>query len=139
VVGVGRATETLAHYPAMEQPPSPVLEYATPPKCGCRDPAYSPPLKALGISVIVQASLVATDVKITPGGPFISIHGEVIPVLLCFIILGMGTRSLFSGKPMRRAIVATLMLMSVLIALGAVSFAVSYWRGPYSRGALIGF
>jgi len=119
----------LVRYPAMEQPPSPVLEYATPPKRRRRDPANSPPLRALGISVIVQASLAATDVKVIPGGPFISIHGEVIPALLCFVILGMGIRSLFSGKPMRRAIVATLMLISMLIALGAVSFAVSVLAG----------
>jgi hypothetical protein len=124
---------------AMGQPPSPVLEYATRPERARCDPAIWPSVRAFGVAVIVQAALAATDVKFTPGGPFISIHAEVIPVLICLVILTLGTRALFSGKPMRRVAVAAIMVISSLIALGAVRNVVSYWQAPRSRGALVGF
>jgi hypothetical protein len=123
----------------MTEPQPRVLEYATPPDRGRRDPAIWPPLNAFWIGVIVQLGLAIIDEKTTSGGPFISIHGEVVPVLIWLVMTTMGARCLFAGKPSRRLVVAIFLAISTLIALGAVMFVVSYWQSPYSRGALIGF
>jgi hypothetical protein len=91
-----------------------------------------------GVVVFAEAALAATDIKFTPG-PFVSIHSEVLPVILCLVVVLVGIRSLFFGTAKRRLFIALLMVQAVAAAGHTVGFAVSYWNEPYSRGRLVGW
>jgi hypothetical protein len=120
--------------------PSPrKLDYATPVLPRRFDPAVWPTLRTYATVVFIEAALGMTDGKLTPGGPFISISAEVLPVVLCVGVVLFGVRSLFFGTARRRVLIALLMLLALTVLWVPLSMAISYWNAPYSRGPLIGF
>ena len=88
--------------------------------------------------ILVSMLLFATDGKIIPGGPFVSVHAEIVPVLCCLAVLFFIARDFRAASIARRVGLSFLALVSVGIIALVVQFVVSFWCGRFSRGALFG-
>ena len=77
--------------------------------------------------------------KTIPGGPFISVVGELIPLLTFCVFIYLEVKQYrISSLHLR---VWTLLLIGITVLLiGIILFNnLSYWFTPYSRGQLLGF
>jgi hypothetical protein len=83
--------------------------------------------------------LLATDGRIIPGGPFFSIHGEIIPVGGCLVILWSVGRAFRSASIVRRVGLSLLALFSAGIITLATAINVAFWFEPHARGDLVGW
>jgi hypothetical protein len=77
--------------------------------------------------------------KVIPGSPFISIFGELIPLLIfiffLFVEVGLYTKSV----SVSRFWVILLIILTILL-MGMIIFNnLSFWFKPHSRGQLFGF
>ena len=88
--------------------------------------------------ILVSMLLFATDGKIVPGGPFVSIHAELIPVLCCLAVLFFIARDFRAASIARRVGLAFLGFASVGIIALVVQIVVSFWCDRFSRGVLFG-
>ena len=75
--------------------------------------------------------------KPNPGGPFISLLGDLLPSLLCCGVIASAWRSLRHGPLPRRLFVALIVLGAAALLNWIVAGVVSFWLRPYARGALI--
>jgi hypothetical protein len=75
--------------------------------------------------------------KTNPGGPFISILGDLLPSLTCCGVIAWAWRSLRHGPLWRRLLVAIIALAAAALINLIAARVVSFWLAPYSRGALI--
>ena len=89
------------------------------------------------VVLIVAAALSITAGRMVPGGPFISIHADVVPVLACAAAFHFAWRSLRPSPVGRRIALACILSVSVAIIFFIVSDVVSFWFRPYARGTLI--
>lgn len=113
------------------------LDYAAPSGSRRFDPAKWPSIPAFVVVLIVAAVLSLTVGRMVPGGPFISIHADVVPVLACAAVFHLAWRSLRPSPVGRRIALACILLVSVAIIFFKVSDVVSFWFRPYARGTLI--
>ena len=87
--------------------------------------------------VVLSRVLVATTGRIIPGGPFVSVHGDILPVLGCVALLALGAMGSRAVSPKRRMGFRLAMLASLgLIGLVVASLA-SFWRDPFARGPFL--
>ena len=98
-------------------------------------PGYSGCLGVIGLSFL----LVVSDVRVIPGGPFISIHANVLPVLSCVVMLFFAVRAFRGDCAVRRVGVVAIVLASVGIIAGVILEIVAFWREPFARGVLLGW
>jgi len=89
--------------------------------------------------VFLAMFLVATDGRISPGGPFFSVHGEIIPVGGCLVMLWLIGRDFRVASLRRRVGLSLLALASVGITALATIVNVSFWLEPHARGDLVGW
>jgi hypothetical protein len=120
----------------LSQVPQP-LDYAAPSGRRRFDPAVWPSIPALVVLLIVAASLTVTVGRMVPGGPFISLHADVLPVVACAAAFHLAWRSLRPSSGGRRVALACILLISVAIIFFKVADVVSFWFRPYARGTLI--
>lgn len=85
------------------------------------------------------AVLVATWVRIIPGGPFISIHSDILPVAGCAVLFAFAAMSLRTSSPPRRVLLLLAMLGSVALTGLVAANIISFWRNPFARGDLLGW
>jgi hypothetical protein len=89
--------------------------------------------------ILVSLLLVLTDVKVVPGGPFVSVHAEIVPVLFCLAALFFIARDFRAASIGGRIGLSFLGLVSVGIIALVVQIVVSFCRDRFSRGALLGW
>jgi hypothetical protein len=85
------------------------------------------------------AVLVVTWVRIIPGGPFLSIHSDILPVAGCAVLFAFATMSLRTSSPAERVLLLFAMLGSVALIGLVVVNVISFWRDPFARGELVGW
>src|SRR5690242_18297141 len=93
----------------------PTLDYAASPSRRRRDPARWPPISLLVGALLCAAFLASAGGKVVPGGPFVSLHADVAPVLISLGLVGAAWRSLRHGPAWRRVSVAVLVLLAVAV------------------------
>ena len=91
----------------------------------------------LGV-VFLSTFLVATDVRIIPGGPF-SIHANLLPAICCLAMSGFAVRAFRADSTARRVGLMFIILSSGCIVALVVVDVVSFWRDRFARGALFGW
>jgi len=76
--------------------------------------------------------------RIVPGGPFISILGNVIPAIAAVVAIGKGLVAM-RCKPAWPKLIAFACILVATIGLAHVIIDVYvFWNRPHARGALIG-
>ena len=91
------------------------------------------------IILALCAILVATSGRRIPGGPFISIHSDILPVAGCAALFAFAAMSLRTSSRERRVLLFFPMLGSVALSALAVVNVISFWRDPFARGDLVGW
>jgi hypothetical protein len=91
----------------------------------------------LGI-VIACGFLMCTSAKLTPGGPFISISGDLLPLFGSFFAVLAARRLIHIRRGLRRWASVCLLVAAVGIMCFVIFVVVSWWIRPYSRGYLFG-
>ena len=89
--------------------------------------------------ILISLLLVATDVKVIPGGPFVSVHGEVFPVLCCMAVLFFVAREFRLATTARRIGLSFLALGSACIIVLVIQIIVSFCHDRFARGTLVGW
>ena len=75
--------------------------------------------------------------RITPGGPFISASGDILPVILALVTLCLALPCLrVKSMPLRLGALVLCLLAPVVIYYGVVD-AYLYWHRPHSRGTFL--
>jgi hypothetical protein len=88
--------------------------------------------------ILVSLLLVLTDVKVVPGGPFLSIHAEIVPVLCCLAALLFIASDFRAASIGRRVGLSFLALVSTGIIVLVLRIVISFCLDRFSRGAIIG-
>ena len=96
-------------------------------------------LSKLWLILAVSAILVATTVRVIPGGPFLSIHGDILPILSCVALFVIASIALPRSSVPRRMLLISAMLGSLGLTGLIVAKVVSFWREPFARGELVGW
>ena len=89
--------------------------------------------------ILVSLLLVATDVKVVPDGPFVSVHGEVFPVLCCMAVLFFVARDFRVATTACRIGLSFLALGSAGIIALVIQIVVSFCHDRFARGTLVGW
>lgn len=99
---------------------------------------YQTPLAWCGaLAVVAFLACLATH-KVSPGGPFVSLIGEVLPLLCGCVAIFFGV-SCVRARPRIYAAIAVVYLLIATYAISVVlSSIVFFWNRPYARGPLIG-
>lgn len=72
-----------------------------------------------------------------PGGPFLSLTGDIVPAALSIIAIWLGFAVLQCGKP-SMMIAAYILIILASIALGLICVDVlEFWLLPHARGPLM--
>lgn len=77
--------------------------------------------------------------KRIPGGPFISITGNILPVIIAFMTLFITIDAYPHSGITKRIIMLILTGFAYLLAIAAILSVYDFWMDPYARGRLIGF
>ena len=76
--------------------------------------------------------------KVIPGGPFISIFGEAIPLLFFLISLFLEIKLYVAASSKSRIWILLLMGLTILL-IGFILFNnLTFWFNPHARGQLFG-
>ena len=123
--------------PMSRVPPNP-LDYASGSVRSRFDPAVWPGVPVLILTLFGAGVLSVTTRHMVPGGPFVSIHADVIPFVACSIVFHLAWRALGPGGTGRRIAMLRIVLVSVAIICFIWWDVVTFWFRPYARGPLIG-
>ena len=89
--------------------------------------------------VILSALLSLTRTWIVPGGPFVSIHAEFLPVVACASVMALAVRRLLEYSVGQ----CVALFLIACAAAGIIGFIIenmiSFWRNPFARGAMLGW
>lgn len=77
--------------------------------------------------------------KIVPGGPFISIFGELIPIAVSLGAIFVGLKGFNRMRGSERFWTLAFFALATIIIAGALLSILDFWLNPYARGDLIGF
>jgi hypothetical protein len=91
----------------------------------------------MALALFVSWILSGTSEKCIPGGPFVSIVGELLPVVISFLVLTTGFLSLQNAPGIGKFIVAVLMCIGAALIADVSRQVLSFWFNPYARGTLI--
>ena len=91
------------------------------------------------IILALAALLSATSVKIIPGGPFLSIHSEILPAVACLLAFFLAAMALRNSSPARRLLFIGAMGFSLGLTGIIIASVVSFCRSPFARGDLFGW
>jgi hypothetical protein len=76
--------------------------------------------------------------RVRPGGPFISLIGDVLPVFMALVAIGFAFYIMWSHRLFIR-LNAWFTILIALIAIGMVYVDIyRFWIRPYARGELLG-
>jgi hypothetical protein len=123
----------------MSQRPPHLLDYASPPPLRRFNPAMWPSIPSFIVLLGLAAFLSVTVARLVPGGPFISIHADIVPLVASIVAFHLAWRSLRSSGIARRVALLCILLGCVAILFFTIADVVSFWSRPYARGVLIGW
>jgi len=89
--------------------------------------------------VVFSSLLLATDGKVIPGGPFVSIHAEILPVLCCLAVLFFAAQDFRTSSTIRRIGFSILALVSLGNIGLIVWFIMGFCQNRFARGDLVGW
>jgi hypothetical protein len=112
------------------------LDYASPTPRRRFNPATWPIIAALSVVALMAGALSTTGGHLIPGGPFISIHANVIPAVACLAVIVSIWPALRTARPILRFCAAGLILASALVVIFVAQDIMMFWLRPYARGAL---
>jgi len=113
------------------------LDYAPPALRRRFSPANWPTLCALSMIALTSGSLSKTGGHLIPGGPFVSIHANVIPAVTCLAIIGLAWPALRRAPALIRFGAACVVLGSALVVILVIQDVMMFWLRPYARGVLL--
>jgi hypothetical protein len=114
-----------------------LLDYASPMLRRRFNPATWPTLAASSVIVGLSAALITTGGHVIPGGPFVSIHANVIPAVACLGVIVVVWRALRLARGILRCCVVCVVLAAAVIVIFAIDDVMSFWLRPYARGVLL--
>ncbi len=89
----------------------------------------------LAFAIVIQC---LGSIRMIPGGPFVSLFGDILPSILCVAILICGVLTLRSATPGVRVWILGVVLLTTLFLGSVVAGVVTFWLDPHARGALFG-
>ena len=89
--------------------------------------------------ILFSMLLVATDGKKIPGGPFVSVHAEVLPAVMCLAVLYLVARDFGASSIAGRVGLLFLAIVSTGMILLVAKFIVSFYHDRFARGSLFGW
>jgi hypothetical protein len=110
------------------------LDYASPTLRRPFNPATWSAIGTLSVIVLMAGALSTTGGHVIPGGPFISIHANVIPAVACLGVIAVVWRALRKGHALMRFCAASLILGSGLVVILVIQDIMMFWLRPYARG-----
>ena len=87
---------------------------------------------------VVGASL-AFGGKLRPGGPFISVFGDALPVLAWLSLVALFLRRFSKSSPGAAAYLIMLVLVATVWTALVIAQALTFALHPYARGDLLGW
>ena len=112
------------------------LDYASPTVPRRFNPATWPIIGALSPVPLMAGALSTTGGHVIPGGPFISIHANVIPAVACLAVIVIIWPALRTAPPILRFCAACLILGCASVIILVAQAIMMFWLRPYARGAL---
>jgi hypothetical protein len=112
------------------------LDYASPPSPRRFNSATWPIIGALSPVPLMAGAFSTTGGHLTPGGPFISIHANIIPAVACLAVIVSIWPALRTARPILRFCSACVILGSALVVIFVAQDIMMFWLRPYARGAL---
>jgi hypothetical protein len=112
------------------------LDYAPPALRRRFHPANWPTLGALFLIALMSGALSATVGRVVPGGPFVSIHADVVPAVTCLGVIVFVWRALRMAPVLVRVGAACVVLGSALVVILIIQDVMMFWLRPYARGVL---
>src|SRR4051812_7685881 len=103
------------------------LDYASPTLRRRWNPATWPTIAALSVIALISAALLTTGGHVIPGGPFISIHANVIPAVACLVVIVVVWRALRTGRGLLRFCAACLILCSASAVIFVIQDIMMFW------------
>ncbi|HEY2588366.1 MAG TPA: hypothetical protein VGI81_21680 [Tepidisphaeraceae bacterium] len=91
------------------------------------------PIPAL---LIPAAILSISAVRMIPGGPFISIHANVVPCVLCVLAIYLTVRAMKNVRHRAGPVLALIMAGGIICFV--VADVIAFWLHPSARGILVG-
>jgi hypothetical protein len=113
------------------------LDYAPPALRRRFHPANWLTLGALSVVVLMSGALSGTVGRVVPGGPFVSIHADVIPAVTCLGVIVFVWRALRRAPVLVRFGAACVVLGSALVVILIIQDVMMFWLRPYARGVLV--
>jgi hypothetical protein len=86
--------------------------------------------------ILVSLFLLGTNVRITPGGPFVSVHGDIFPALSCMAVLFFITRDFRAFSNARRIGLSFITFFLFGVIALVVADIVHFSREEFARGVL---
>src|SRR5262249_16655372 len=75
--------------------------------------------------------------RIVPGGPFLSVSGDLVPIALCLTILTVCV-TWFRGETLAGKVFLLVVMLSATVLLARLLESILlFWFRPYARGVLI--
>jgi len=89
--------------------------------------------------IFLSLFLIAANVRIIPGGPFVSIHADVLPVVSCLTMSVFAVQGFRASSIGRRVGLSLMVLVSAATIAFAVAEVASFCHNRFARGALFGW
>ena len=86
--------------------------------------------------VALAGALVATTARVIPGGPFLSIHSDILPVIGCATVLTLGTITFRAISAERRLGLIAAMITALALIGVVIANVLLFWKTPFARGAM---
>ena len=99
---------------------------------------YSPRLGIVALLSVV-ALISAGSVKTIPGGPFISLTGDVLPFAAAVSALWLLPRIVSRARLMTKLVGLAFGIIATVALLAVVAGVIGFWLRPAARGDLFGF
>jgi hypothetical protein len=89
--------------------------------------------------VLLSLVLYVTRIWVVPGGPFVSIHGEVVPIYGCVTVMIAAVRAVRRASILGRIGLYFTAATVASISGFMIGNVVSFWRDNYPRGTILGW
>ena len=106
----------------------------------CKQTKCGKPSFGILLAVIFLSALsYSTRGWMVPGGPFVSIHAEALPILSCLTVMVVAVRKLRHFSIVGRIGLYVIAMAAAGIAGVMLAGIVSFWREYYPRGEIFGW
>jgi hypothetical protein len=100
--------------------------------------SHEAPVVCMVVGIAISSLLLGTARRIIPGGPFLSVHADLIPIGINLAVLTLGVIS-FRKAPVEVKVLLVVLLFALTWILASTAEDIlSFWFCPYARGDLLG-